>query len=354
MSKIFISHSSIDKELVDIFVNTLLICGIGFASNDIFCTSVEGLGIKTGEEWRNAIKEKIINSKVIILFITPHYKESEICLNEIGAAWTTDAMIIPVIVPPISFKTIGVLFDVKQAVQLTEGVDLDELRDSLQEFVSIENRPKTARWTIQKEKAVLSFEKILKDLPFLTPLSRSELSKLEEKLSETKQAFDELAAENQQLSELCKKLEEAKDKQDVIDIKHDIGLLEDYDDFLSKAEEIGKKINEFNPIVKTIIFNKFSKKDLTLSSDDRRSYEDSLKQAHADNIIDEEENLNHQHPRIAKVLKLLNDFEFFFPEKISEETYKKLEVDYPDILLETNSLGFWKEVFGVERLLFST
>ena len=42
---IFISHSSKDKKLVDVFVDTILRLGIGFKDNDIFCTSIEGLGM---------------------------------------------------------------------------------------------------------------------------------------------------------------------------------------------------------------------------------------------------------------------------------------------------------------------
>jgi len=352
MSKIFISHSSKDKELVDIFIDTLLICGIGFTHDDIFCTSVEGLGIKTGDDWRNTIKKNLIGSEVIILFITPNYKESEICLNEMGAAWATHARVLPVIVHPISFKTIGVIFDVKQAIRLTEGTDLDDLKDALQVFVSTTNSP-TARWTTKKQEAIVIFKQKLEPSPFLTPLSRDVFTKLEEELSETKQAFSSVVAEKQQLSNLCNKLEKAKDKQEVTDIKHAMGLLgDDNDVFFAKTNEIGKKINEFNLAVRTIIFNEFTKTGLSLTCDNRRSYEDELNQALAKKIIDEEQNLNHQHPQVAKVLKLLADFEVFFPEKLSEKTYEKLAAEYSNISFETDSSDFWEDVFGVQGLLY--
>ena len=74
--KIFISHSSADKELVEIFVDKLLVCGMGFSNDDIFCTSLEGLGIKTGKDWRNEIQKNLCKSQVVILFITPNYKIS--------------------------------------------------------------------------------------------------------------------------------------------------------------------------------------------------------------------------------------------------------------------------------------
>jgi len=348
---IFISHSSKDKEFVDILVDTLLICGIGFTNHDIFCSSVDGLGIKTGKDWRNEIKEKLIGSKVIILFITPNYKESEICLNEMGAAWATAAKVIPIVVPPMNFKTIGVIFDVKQSVQLTKETDLDELKDTLRDFVSTTNSS-TARWTAKKKEAIVDFEKELNQSPFLKPLSRDVLINVEKELAETKLAFDYVVDEKQKLSELCKKLEEAKDKSDVIAIKQDVGLLDDYYEFLSKAKEIGREINKFNPVVRTLIFNEFTKNSLSLTSDDRMSYKYELNQALAEKIIDDDETLNHQHRRILRVLNALDKFKTFFNNNLSTEIYEKLEYDYPDLLLETDSSDFWKEVFGVERLLF--
>jgi hypothetical protein len=302
MQKIFISHSSKDKDIVDIFVDTLLICGMGFIHNDIFCSSVEGLGIKTGEDWRNKLREKIINSKVIILFITPNYRESEICLNELGAAWTTDAKIVSVFVDPVNVETIGVLFNVKQAIRLTEGTDLDELKDSLQEFVSKADVP-TAWWSTKKQKAIALLKQKLESTTFLTPLSRGVMTKLEKEFSETKLAFDNIVAENQKLTELCKKLEEAKDKNDVFAVKQDLGLLNDYDEFLSKAEKIGKEINKFDPVVRTIIFNDYTNKGLSLNNDDIRFRKDELNSAIARNIIYDNEHLNRQHKQVINILR---------------------------------------------------
>ena len=348
---IFISHSSKDEKLVATFVDTILGLGIGFIDDDIFCTSVEGLGIKTGDDWRNAIKENLIGSKAIILFITPNYKESEICLNEMGAAWAIDAMVIPIIVPPINYQTIGVIFDVKQALLLTKETDLDKLKDLLQDFISTPKKT-TPRWTTKKQEAIAIFNRKLKESPFLTPVSRDILTKLEEEHQEIKQAFDEVVIEKQNLFEYCKQLEEAKDKNDVIAIKQDIGLLDDYAEFFSKAKEIGKEINQFKPVVRTIIFNEFAKNNLSLTWSDRKSYEDELNQAIAKNIITEDERLNKKHPSVAKALNALGEFENFFNTRLSEDSFEKLQIEYPDLLLEINNSDFWGEIFGVEHLLF--
>ena len=56
--KIFISHSSKDKTIVDSFV-TLLTRGVGVAQGDVFCTSIDGMKITNGEDIRKHIQENV-------------------------------------------------------------------------------------------------------------------------------------------------------------------------------------------------------------------------------------------------------------------------------------------------------
>lgn len=54
--KIFISHSSKDKQIVDIFVDKLLHLGLQIDPNDVAYTSREETGVGTGEDIRKFIK----------------------------------------------------------------------------------------------------------------------------------------------------------------------------------------------------------------------------------------------------------------------------------------------------------
>ena len=73
-----------DEGLVGVFVDRILLLGIGLRNEDTFCTSIEGMGIKSGEDFRNIIKEKLQAAQMIIQIITENYKRSEVCLNEIS------------------------------------------------------------------------------------------------------------------------------------------------------------------------------------------------------------------------------------------------------------------------------
>ena len=109
--KIFISHSSKDIKIIEAFVEKILILGLEVSSNRIFCSSMEGHGVKSGQYIPDKLREEIRVSSIALLFISKDYKSSEICLNEIGAAWVTleKEKVLPLLLPDIDFSELGFL-----------------------------------------------------------------------------------------------------------------------------------------------------------------------------------------------------------------------------------------------------
>ena len=110
-NKIFVSHSSKDIPLVKLFVEQILKLGIGIPSERIFCTSMEGHGVKSGEYIPDRLRDEIRKSCLAILFVSKNYKTSEICLNEMGAAWATlkKENVVLLLLPDTAFDEIGFL-----------------------------------------------------------------------------------------------------------------------------------------------------------------------------------------------------------------------------------------------------
>lgn len=90
MAKIFISHSSKDKAIVDLFKNIILNAGLGISDNDIAYTSAPETGVPTGGNIPKYIKENIADSDFVFWMVSDNYRKSEVCLNEMGAAWALD------------------------------------------------------------------------------------------------------------------------------------------------------------------------------------------------------------------------------------------------------------------------
>jgi hypothetical protein len=125
--RIFISHSSKDKQYITKFVNQILCLGIGVSPDDDFCTSIEDLGIKNGEDIRNHIHDNIRSAEYSFLMISDNYKASEICINEMGAVWAYDANVRLYMLPGATVDKIGWLCDARQTQNLSDAVALDQL-----------------------------------------------------------------------------------------------------------------------------------------------------------------------------------------------------------------------------------
>ena len=124
--KLFISQSSEDKIIVNGFIKEILKIGCGFKDSDIFCT-LDPTVIRTGDDFREKIVENMKSCDFILLFISGNYLQSEVCQNEMGAAWAIEnKRILPFVLPNTKFKDMGFLNEVKQGASIADKRKLDE------------------------------------------------------------------------------------------------------------------------------------------------------------------------------------------------------------------------------------
>lgn len=136
--KIFISHASADETIVNAFVKEILLLGCHFTPQEIFCT-LDHNAIRTGEDFRIVIVENMKSCDYVICLISENYRQSEVCQNEMGAAWTLeDKRVLPFKFPNIKFSEIGFLNVVKQAADITDSSKLDELYVELCERYNVQ------------------------------------------------------------------------------------------------------------------------------------------------------------------------------------------------------------------------
>lgn len=135
--KFFVSHSSEDKTIVSGFVKEILKIGCGFKDSDIFCT-LDPTVIRTGDDFRKKIVENMKECDFILLFISGNYLQSEICQNEMGAAWALEnKRVLPFVLPNTTFKQMGFLNEVKQGASITDKRKLDEFYSEVCEYYAI-------------------------------------------------------------------------------------------------------------------------------------------------------------------------------------------------------------------------
>lgn len=121
--KLFISHAEKDAAIVKRLVE-LLLC-IGMKEEDMFCSSVAGLGIPIKQNIYDYLRELLKRDDIYVMFmLSDNYYQSPACLNEMGAAWVTRHDCITFLLPGFEYKDIAGAVDPRE---LSIKLDDDEL-----------------------------------------------------------------------------------------------------------------------------------------------------------------------------------------------------------------------------------
>lgn len=139
--RIFISHASKDKELIGKFVDSIFLLGMGVASEIIAYTSREDTGVPPGESIPEFIQDNIACADIVLLMISDNYKNSEVCLNEMGAAWALNKYIIQILLPNTSFDKLGWLCSLDKAIKIDNPESIDILSEVVTDRLDISIKP---------------------------------------------------------------------------------------------------------------------------------------------------------------------------------------------------------------------
>lgn len=149
VKKVFISHASEDKELVSLFVDKILHNGSGVEYDDIFYTSREDTGVSNGEDIPDSIKKELLNSNIFLMMVSENYRKSEVCLNEMGAAWVLNGLTrIIMVLPDTGFDKIGWLISLKKGTKVIDPDGLDHIHDEISRILGLS--VKTVTWNRNK------------------------------------------------------------------------------------------------------------------------------------------------------------------------------------------------------------
>ena len=137
MIKLFISHSSKDKELAE-KLTELVSNALHLSSDEIRCTTIDGYRLPGGAKTNEQIKREIRDSKAFIGLISPAATESMYVLFELGARWGSDKHLLPLLAPGVAPKIlIGPLSDIN-ALSCDSAAQLHQLVMNLAETLEVQ------------------------------------------------------------------------------------------------------------------------------------------------------------------------------------------------------------------------
>lgn len=288
MAKLFISHAVKDKALADELVDLLQIT-TGISNDDIFCVSIEGMGIPTGKNFIEYIKEKIQRPELVIILLSPNYYESHFCLCELGATWAMSLNQAVLLVPPLKTEDLkGVLTGI-QITKINDSEKLDEFIEEFNKILSVESF-KLPRWNTKRDSFLKKLPMILESLPKPLTISSDEHQKIVHELSEYKAELNTSEAEIDKLKNKIQELKKCKDAEEVMAVERK--NMPELDVFAEHCKKAIKEIEKLPRAVGYFIAEKYigdggeklnyvEQKDL---------YDDSIK-ARKDGYLSEDDGL---------------------------------------------------------------
>lgn len=137
MREIFISHSSLDKDIVDELVNILEAMKI--PHDRIYCSSKPGYGTPFGKDFLKYIPEKLRSGALVLFVLSDNFYKSPICMCEMGAAWALSSELFPILVPPFDFEQVRGVFPTAAGLKVNDCSELNALKEQLKPSFDIMN-----------------------------------------------------------------------------------------------------------------------------------------------------------------------------------------------------------------------
>ncbi len=345
-NKIFISHSEHDKPIVDSFVE-LLQTGANIPSTDIFCSSLEGMGIPTGENFIDFIKRELVDPKAVIVFMSKNYLNSQFCLCELGASWMLSNFILPILVEPLTFNDIkGVLLNT-QAARLNHSDDLNNFIESLNKKIG-NSKFRFPRWEAQRDKFLEDSRVIVDKLPKPEFVSGKEFQILKGNYEDAKKEISDLMARLENEKSLKTTIMQLKDKDEVRHtVLEHMTEKKKYDHVLSETRE---KLAKNDSIVNYALFKYYKDEEIRITNYfEQRELSDRSKEAVDNDYFiknDDYYSLNFDDPTVTESYYALEELTDIL-ESSSEEFISLLTNEYGLRPLITNQ-RYWEKVLELK------
>lgn len=345
MSLIFISHAIADKPVIDDLFD-LLQTGCNLRKEEIFCTSVEGAGIKTGAAFVKWIQAHLEKSKIIILFLTPNYYASKFCLAEMGAAWSLKKEIFPILIPEMK-KDAGLVLLGRQTAMVDE-TGLDDLRDAIAKHYASAGES-TSRWSLKKEQFLRKFRSKVKKLPQPKLIDRAQFEEEKKKTVTAMELNDQLTEENKALQEQIAALEKLKDKAGVERIKEQ--FLPHEERYEQIVEEVHDALSDLSLVEVRCVYASVTRELWQPGREDYDDYEDRIKKALLSRRIVKESDENgdpgftadSSHPKLRPVFEVIEKLEHFIAHDLKSKEATRLEEKHK-LIIDIENIEYWEKI----------
>jgi TIR domain-containing protein/calcineurin-like phosphoesterase family protein len=124
--KVFISHSSADRQAAKVLVE-LLQTAMPIEGSGIRCTSLAGYGLEPGVDFNERLRRETYEAEVLLGLLSPNALRSTYVLFELGARWAAKAYMIPVLLGGLKAADLPGPVAALHAIDARNAQDLEAL-----------------------------------------------------------------------------------------------------------------------------------------------------------------------------------------------------------------------------------
>ncbi len=143
MIKLFISHSSKDREFVKKLIE-LVKNALPLSASEIRCTSIDGHRLPGGASTNELLKTEVCDTKAFIGLISFEAIDSMYVLFELGARWGSNKHLLPLLAPGVSPDILKGPLSGLNALSCDSGSQLHQLVNDLADILEIKPEPSQA------------------------------------------------------------------------------------------------------------------------------------------------------------------------------------------------------------------
>jgi hypothetical protein len=349
---IFISHAAADRPVIDKFYK-LLQTGCSLRQEEIYCTSIEGADVDTGEKFVDWIHEHLECSSLVVLFVTPNYLSSEFCLAEMGAAWALKKDVFPLVSPGVRRE-----LDTVMLGRHTDQVDRTGLNNLFERISSTFPKVKqsVAYWDVEKDAYLQDFSRLFPELPEPQQVSREELQRTEDRLEAAMQINEKLRNQVSMLQEQVSLLEEAKDAEEVTSIQRRFSS--EQERYETLTSQIYEELRGLDRVEVRCIYALVARSGWQPTSDTWHYWSSDIERAAQSDWIEiteypdrQELQANRTHPRYKELFVSIAELDQFLTgDEISPDFIDGLEKQQR-LVIDVRNQEYWEKELYREALL---
>jgi hypothetical protein len=337
---IFISHAVADKAIANALVD-LLQTGLDVPQKDIFCSSLESLGIEKGSNFVDFIGKKLEGAKFVIALLTPTYYERPFCLCELGATWISHQDFYPLLVPPLEFADLKAVLIGVESGSIVDKTVLNDLRDRL--IAAGWTSGKTGRWEVKRDEFIKKMETI--SVAESKTVSSDKYKELEEKYGAAQDVIGEKNDEIANLERLVAELKKCKDHQQVAAVvkAHKADKVDECEDLIAQFKEEAKGLPG---VVLEAMYHEYCGNDWSPKFAGNEEEWEAIERAKQRGFLDVDERgvTTRNHPKIKRAQeKLQNLSDFLQSEDASNSDFVNTFEEEHDYPLDPTNSDLWSD-----------